>query len=168
MRYFHFLFTLSWAGLSFVFADIAPLKTSFQIRNAAGTSSEDTLYALRRSLSSAAAKRDTVFKNSTSLNTSWDGVTLFSLYVHGDLSSALELSTSNFALVMQVQRRAIALSPLASKLYARLATSKVLQRRNSQLMAISTSAKNFTMRLRQSKQRLAISLRQLSTTWSTT
>ena len=102
MQYFHFLFALSWARLSFGFADVAPLNTNFQIRNAAGTSSEDTLYALRRSLYSAATKRDTVFKNSTSLNKSWDNVTLFNLYVHGDLTSALELSTSNFPQAKQM------------------------------------------------------------------
>jgi hypothetical protein len=145
MQYFHFLCALSWAGLGFVFADVAPLNTNFQIRNAAGTSSDDTLYALRRSLSSAAAKRDTVFKNSTSLNKSWDGVTLFSLYVHDDLSSVLELSMSNPALVTQIHRKAIPVCPLALTLFARLATSKVLQQHNLRSMAISMSAKHSTM-----------------------
>ena len=76
----YFMFALSWAtGLSFVAAGLAPLNSNLQIRNAPGTSSSDTLWALRRTLSSAATlKRDTVFKNSTSLDTSWDGTVLFS------------------------------------------------------------------------------------------
>lgn len=83
MHFPHFLLALSWAGsLGFVAAGIAPLNSNFQLRNAAGTSSLDTLSALRRSLTSAVTKRNTVFKNSTSLNTSWDGVTLFSMYVY--------------------------------------------------------------------------------------
>jgi hypothetical protein len=74
------LFALSWVSvLSLVAAGIAPLNNNFELRNAPGTSSSDTLRALRRSLSSAAiVKRDTVFKNSTSLDSSWDGAVLFS------------------------------------------------------------------------------------------
>ena len=79
MRFSHFLFALIWAAnFTFVAAGIPPLNINFQLRNAVGTSSSDTLSALRRSLTSAVTKRNTVFKNSTSLNTSWDGVTLFS------------------------------------------------------------------------------------------
>ncbi|KAE9364300.1 hypothetical protein N431DRAFT_563636 [Stipitochalara longipes BDJ] len=80
MHFSHILFALSWlANLNLTAAGVAPVDSNFQIRNAAGTSSLDTLYALRRSLSSAALKRDTVFKNSTSVNTSWNNVTLFSI-----------------------------------------------------------------------------------------
>lgn len=80
MQFSHLLLILSWAGsLSLVAAGIAPLNSNIEFRNAAGTSSSDTLRAVRRSLASAATKRDTVFKNSTSINSSWDGVTLFSI-----------------------------------------------------------------------------------------
>lgn len=80
MLFSHFIIALSWGmGLSFVAGGLAPLNRNLQIRNAPGTSSSDTLLTLRRALSSAATvKRDTVFKNSTSLDTSWNGAVLFS------------------------------------------------------------------------------------------
>ena len=71
-----------WAqSLGFVAGDGPPLNSGLRLRHAAGAASSDTLYALRRSLSSLATKRDTVFKNSTSINTSWSGVTLLGMYV---------------------------------------------------------------------------------------
>lgn len=75
----YFILALSWAiGLNFVSAELAPLNSDLEIRNAPGTSSMHTLLALRRALSASALKRDTVFKNSTSLDKSWDGAVLFS------------------------------------------------------------------------------------------
>jgi len=76
----HLLFILSWAIVpSFAAAGLPPLNNNLQLRNAPGTSSSDTLRALRRRLSLATTqKRDTAFKNSTSLDTSWNGVVLFS------------------------------------------------------------------------------------------
>jgi hypothetical protein len=76
----YFTLALNWAmALSFVAAGLAPLNSNLQIRNAPGISVSDTLWALRRALSSATnLKRDTVFKNSTSLDTSWNGAVLFS------------------------------------------------------------------------------------------
>ena len=69
-----------------VITDLAPLNSNLQVRNAPGASSTDTLRLLHRSLAAASLKRDTdtVFKNSTSLNTSWDGAVLFSVsrFVH--------------------------------------------------------------------------------------
>lgn len=75
----YFLFALCWAiCLSFVDAGVAPLNSNLQIRNAPATSSSETLWAIRRALSSAAAvKNDTTFKNSTSLDKNWDGAVLF-------------------------------------------------------------------------------------------
>jgi hypothetical protein len=82
MDFPHILFALGWVALlNFVAAGVTPANSNLHIRNGAGASSSDTLYALRRSLSSEAIKRDTVFKNSTSIDTSWNGVTLFSMYV---------------------------------------------------------------------------------------
>ena len=87
MFVFYFMTALALAtGFSNVAADLAPLNSNLQVRNAPGASSTDTLKLLHRSLSVAALKRDTdtVFKNSTSLDTSWDGTVLFSVsgYVH--------------------------------------------------------------------------------------
>lgn len=74
----HFMFALGWAmGPGLVAAGLAPLNSNIQIRNAPGTSSSDTLWALRQSLSAAVQKRDTVFKNGTSIDKSWDGAVLF-------------------------------------------------------------------------------------------
>ncbi|KFZ13072.1 hypothetical protein V502_06778, partial [Pseudogymnoascus sp. VKM F-4520 (FW-2644)] len=75
----YFLFALCWAiCLGSVAAGVAPLNSNLQIRNAPATSSSETLWALRRALASARdVKNDTVFKNSTSLDTSWDGAVLF-------------------------------------------------------------------------------------------
>ncbi|KAF8858413.1 hypothetical protein BDZ45DRAFT_674010 [Acephala macrosclerotiorum] len=62
-------FVLSWIiGISFVSAGIAPLSDVPQHR--------DT--AFRRSLSSPSLKRDTVYKNSTTLDKSWNGAELLS------------------------------------------------------------------------------------------
>jgi hypothetical protein len=73
------MFVFSWAMVSgFVAAGLVPLNSDLQVRNAPGISSPDTLLALGRTLSSAAIlKRETVYKNSTTLDTSWNGATLF-------------------------------------------------------------------------------------------
>lgn len=69
---------LCWAlSFSHVATGLASPNNNLQIRNEPGTSSFDTLAAIRRSL--LGLKRDkTVFKNSTSLDTSWDGAVLLS------------------------------------------------------------------------------------------
>ncbi|OBT73161.1 hypothetical protein VF21_07918 [Pseudogymnoascus sp. 05NY08] len=76
----YFLFALCWATcLSSVAAGVAPLNSNLQIRNAPATPpSSETLWAIRRGLSSAAAvKNVTTFKGNTSLDSSWDGAVLF-------------------------------------------------------------------------------------------
>lgn len=76
----YFLFALSWASLFFGFAaaGVAPVNSDIQVRNAPGTSSSETLWALRRALASAAVEsNNTIFRNSTSFDTSWDGAVLF-------------------------------------------------------------------------------------------
>ncbi|KFY20590.1 hypothetical protein V491_03589, partial [Pseudogymnoascus sp. VKM F-3775] len=74
-----FLFALCWAiCLGSVSAGVTPLGSNIQIRNAPATSSSETLWALRRALSSAAVeKNDNTFNNSSSLDKSWDGAVLF-------------------------------------------------------------------------------------------
>ncbi|KFY48877.1 hypothetical protein V495_00950 [Pseudogymnoascus sp. VKM F-4514 (FW-929)] len=86
-----------WASLFFGFAaaGVAPLNSDIQVRNAPGTSSSETLWALRRALASAAVEsNNTVFRNSTSFDTSWDGAVLFhyeSEAEKGNLSVAASL-----------------------------------------------------------------------------
>lgn len=72
------LATIAFSALT---AALSPLSNDLQVRNAPGTSSEDTLRVLRKRLSRFASKRatDTVLKNSTTLDTSWDGAVLFSV-----------------------------------------------------------------------------------------
>lgn len=74
-----FLFALCWAiCLGSVSAGVTPLGSNIQIRNAPATSSSETLWALRRALSSAAVeKNDNTFNDSSSLDKSWDGAVLF-------------------------------------------------------------------------------------------
>ncbi|KFY44515.1 hypothetical protein V494_01436 [Pseudogymnoascus sp. VKM F-4513 (FW-928)] len=75
----YFLVTLCWAiCLSSVSAGVASLNSNLQVRNGPATTSSETLWALRRALSSAAdVNNDTIFENSTSLDKSWDGAVLF-------------------------------------------------------------------------------------------
>ncbi|OBT82780.1 hypothetical protein VE02_09280 [Pseudogymnoascus sp. 03VT05] len=91
----YFLSALCWAiCLSSVAAGVAPLDSNIQIRNAPVTSSSETLWALRRALSSAAAvKNDTTFNNSTSLDKSWDGAVLFH-YTDGAENGNLSVTAS--------------------------------------------------------------------------
>lgn len=81
MLVFHFMAALSWVTSISLVAALAPMSNSLQVRNAPGMSSADTLGAIRRSLYSAILKRDTdkFTTNSTSLDSSWDGVVLFSI-----------------------------------------------------------------------------------------
>jgi hypothetical protein len=65
------------AGLAVASPTGAPLM-GVRTRNFPGTSDEDTIYAVRRRLVSLAnVGRDTVFSNSTTIEQSWDGATLF-------------------------------------------------------------------------------------------
>jgi hypothetical protein len=85
----HLIAASGWmVGFSLVAAALTPMNSNLQIRNARDTSSTETLRKFRRVLSAAVLKRDTdkdtFFRNSTSLDTSWDGSVLFSVsgYVH--------------------------------------------------------------------------------------
>ncbi|KFY69488.1 hypothetical protein V496_00208 [Pseudogymnoascus sp. VKM F-4515 (FW-2607)] len=77
-----------------VAAVVAPLDSNIQIRNAPATSSSETLWAIRRALSSAAVtKNDTTSENSTSLDKSWDGAVLFH-YTDGAENGNLSVTAS--------------------------------------------------------------------------
>ncbi|KAH6717353.1 hypothetical protein BKA61DRAFT_573392 [Leptodontidium sp. MPI-SDFR-AT-0119] len=82
-----------------VAADLATLNSNLRVRNAPGGSSTDTLRLFHRSLSAATLTRDTgtVFKNSTSLDTSWNGAVLFSV------SGEIENESSNATLSAGVE-----------------------------------------------------------------
>lgn len=86
MFLFHFLVALAGPIAIDLAAAALPLNGNLQVHHSPGASSTDTLRAFRRSFSAAAVKRDTptVFKNSTALDTSWNGTVLFSTsgYVH--------------------------------------------------------------------------------------
>ncbi|KAI1659511.1 hypothetical protein F4813DRAFT_353166 [Daldinia decipiens] len=75
------LLMLSWAtAFSSVSASISPSDILVDVRDAPGSSSADTLRALRRSLAEIKLQgRDTVLKNSTALSKSWNGATLLSI-----------------------------------------------------------------------------------------
>jgi hypothetical protein len=67
------MFVLSWIiGTNFVAAGLVSLSNPPQSRNS----------AFRRALSSPSFKRDTVYKNSTTLDKSWNGAELLGLYVY--------------------------------------------------------------------------------------
>lgn len=73
---------LVWAGsLCSVLASPAPV-VSVRTRNLPGTTDEFTIREVRRRLTALVyGKRDTVFKNSTSIEKSWDDSVLFTQYV---------------------------------------------------------------------------------------
>ncbi|KAH9993274.1 hypothetical protein F4779DRAFT_232923 [Xylariaceae sp. FL0662B] len=72
---------LGWAMVfSIVAATVPATDAIVHVRNVPGTSTGDTLRAIRRSLMNIRAeKRDTVFKNSTNLDKSWDSATLLDI-----------------------------------------------------------------------------------------
>ncbi|KAI5921960.1 hypothetical protein F4810DRAFT_702011 [Camillea tinctor] len=78
--------TLSWAlAVSFVAATPSVPVDYVRVRNAPGTGIEDTFRAIRRSLLSLGSqRRDTILKNTTSLQKSWDNAKLFSLEAEFD------------------------------------------------------------------------------------
>ncbi|KAF3059733.1 hypothetical protein GL218_04615 [Daldinia childiae] len=75
------LLMFGWAAaFSSVSASISPSDILVDVRDAPGSSSADTLRALRRSLEEIKLQgRDTVLKNSTALSKSWNGATLLSI-----------------------------------------------------------------------------------------
>ncbi|KAI1073992.1 hypothetical protein F5B20DRAFT_565146 [Whalleya microplaca] len=77
---------LGWATIFTAIAVTAsPTDAVVQVRNVPGTSTTDTLNAIRRSLMDIGAqRRDTVMKNSTKLDKSWDGATLLSIQAQAD------------------------------------------------------------------------------------
>ncbi|KAI1489946.1 hypothetical protein F5X96DRAFT_670208 [Biscogniauxia mediterranea] len=88
------ILTLSWAlAVNFVTATSSVPADYIRVRNAPGTGVEDTLSAIRRSLVSLGSqRRDTILKNTTSLQKSWNNATLFSL--EGEVSSAGNVSVT--------------------------------------------------------------------------
>ncbi|KAI1773260.1 hypothetical protein F4818DRAFT_423730 [Hypoxylon cercidicola] len=85
---------LSWAAaLSAVTATISSPDMTVDVRDIPGASSADTLHALRRSLVEIGSRRrDTVLKNSTTLNKNWNGATLLSIKEQKDTKSNATLS----------------------------------------------------------------------------
>lgn len=81
-----FLAALALAsGLSLGVAEnVAPLRSNFEIRNAPGASSADTMELIRRSLTDVALKRatDKVYKHNVTLDTSWKDTTIFMMGVY--------------------------------------------------------------------------------------
>ena len=76
----YFLFALCWVvSFGAAVAGVAPLNNGLQVRDTPhATSSPETLWALRRALSSVALlKRDTLFEKHVSMDQSWDGAVLF-------------------------------------------------------------------------------------------
>jgi hypothetical protein len=78
----NFILSLCWATaatFSLAAAGVAPFTGNLQVRNAAGMEPRDTLESLRRAISSVAlSERDKKYSNSTSLDMSFNGITLFS------------------------------------------------------------------------------------------
>ncbi|KAI0599734.1 hypothetical protein F4775DRAFT_549644 [Biscogniauxia sp. FL1348] len=85
---------LSWAlAISFVTATPPGPVDYVRVRNAPGTGVEDTFRAIRRSLLNLGShRRDTILKNTTSLQKSWNNAKLFSL--QGEVSSAGNVSVT--------------------------------------------------------------------------
>ncbi|KFY79833.1 hypothetical protein V499_01266 [Pseudogymnoascus sp. VKM F-103] len=92
----YFLFALCWSiCLGSVAAGAAPLNSNLQIRNAPAKPSPETLWAIRRGLSSAVAvKNVTTFKGNTSLDSSWDGAVLFHYEDGAEKGNNLSVSAS--------------------------------------------------------------------------
>jgi hypothetical protein len=67
---FNGILTLIWSLETVVTATLVPLNSNLQFRNALSDTSAAGIH-----------KRDTVFKNSTKFDKSWNGATLFSMYV---------------------------------------------------------------------------------------
>ncbi len=72
---------LAWAtGLAVASPSSPAPLVGIRTRNVPGTSDEDTLHAVWRRLAALAhPKRETKFRNSTSIDKSWENATLFSL-----------------------------------------------------------------------------------------
>ncbi|KAK4233903.1 hypothetical protein C8A03DRAFT_19102 [Achaetomium macrosporum] len=82
------LFAAAWAaGLALASPSPPPL-VGIRTRNLPGTSDEDTIHALWRRLAEVAhQRRETVFKNSTTLEASWNDAILFSQEIPVNTSS---------------------------------------------------------------------------------
>lgn len=80
---FSFLYIAIWALLrSIILIAATPLESSRIVYAPAGRSQSDVVHSIRQELGRAAfTKRDTEWKNSTSLDRSWDGAVLLQLYV---------------------------------------------------------------------------------------
>ncbi|KAI1469314.1 uncharacterized protein F4812DRAFT_325224 [Daldinia caldariorum] len=85
---------LSWAAaFSSVSASISSSDVRVDVRDAPGSSSVDTIRALRRSLIELKLRgKDTVLKNSTDLSKSWNGATLLSIPYEHDAKNNVTIS----------------------------------------------------------------------------
>lgn len=72
-----------WCALSLTLGTVAsPLEPAVHVRTPPGTSEDAVVQAIRRELAVAAVqKRDREYKVNTTLDRSWDGAVLLSLYV---------------------------------------------------------------------------------------
>ncbi|XXH01812.1 hypothetical protein Hte_008173 [Hypoxylon texense] len=85
---------LGWAAaLGTVTAAISSPDMAVNVRDIPGASPADTLHALRRSLLDIKSqRRDTVLKNSTTLDKNWDGATLLSIKEQTDTKNNVSLN----------------------------------------------------------------------------
>jgi hypothetical protein len=91
-----FLSIVSWA-----FAAATPITPSVQVRNAPGKSVQDTYLAIRRALAAAGLEKRESFKiDQMTLEKSWSGATLLSMYMMHTLLSFLS-STSQLTLTLR-------------------------------------------------------------------
>ncbi|KAI1803091.1 hypothetical protein F4811DRAFT_562766 [Daldinia bambusicola] len=88
------LHLLGWAAaFSSASASISSSDVQVNVRDAPGSSSADTIRALRRSLIELKLRgKDTVLKNSTDLNKSWNGATLLSIPYQHDAENNVTIS----------------------------------------------------------------------------
>ncbi|KAI1136500.1 hypothetical protein F5Y05DRAFT_391476 [Hypoxylon sp. FL0543] len=86
----------SWAiACSIVSATTSYQDLEINVRDTPAASHAETLYALRRSiLNLKSQKRNTVLKNSTTLDKSWDGATLLSITVQPDTQSNVSVTAN--------------------------------------------------------------------------
>ncbi|KAI1503978.1 hypothetical protein F5X99DRAFT_406355 [Biscogniauxia marginata] len=94
MLLINLILTVSWTlAVSFVSATPPAAHDYIRLRNAPGTNEEDTLQAIRRSLLSIGAqRRDTILRNSTSLQKSWNDAKLFSF--QGEVTNGENVSVN--------------------------------------------------------------------------
>ncbi|KAI1409236.1 hypothetical protein F5Y13DRAFT_203648 [Hypoxylon sp. FL1857] len=85
----------SWAIACSTVSAATSQNLAINVRDAPGASHADTLRALRRSIVNLKSqKRDTVLKNSTTLDKSWDGATLLSITAEPETQNNVSVSAN--------------------------------------------------------------------------